>query len=1149
MLILAHEVKINDISLQPSMSPSGSSSIQISSNVGVSYSAGTNLNEQLSGLRMRLAFTFSESSAKNMDYVSQRYNEYNSDDYYSTQCTTYKFNKYLKKVLGDNSLLSNDSVFSPFASNLEQVSMIFKEKTTPIGTGRKIPQDVLLYDCPMNKLVMRKSDGSIEVTKQNTNSLEVMLKDISINFANQGVDFSNLSVYAFVYNPSLANTDTQLDFVINTGVSRIESLCLRGTKNLFLPISNENVFVSMLGSTSNNDTDSNKLKLFEPVSVLSLDSLTSESFIGTKNRLLNSLGTRKNDLRKVISSSNYVSELWITRDNQNNNRLLFAIDLASYLSENSSHPFLYDKEELSEAMISGLSPLAPKELSSIKDITVYRRFCSPTAVGSSNSLGTTSKNVPIKPSEAFPRVPLKMAKPVDFSTSDTESKRIQYFEAIDIINPESQPNRQINGLFRYEIEYSVYDSSCKFLRNVSNRFTKIKSDIDKSYQDLTRGRFRDSSGALVSLSNTGVLLSSLEDIVTVNPDGTQGPTLYNYIIDLVQEYDRLINNFNTSDEKINLAEIYATAMEKNFGKINISLLSGLQQMVQVGIDFITKKLLKTYPNDPYGYQPDLSKRSPRMGTLPAYRTPFSVATHIFNNTVEIGKDYNFGLDYVGANIDEEGLPSISIESYENRMNDEFKKYFQTGQGSTVPIPPGSYLNSSYSYFTPFAIYSPNRETIFQPSYGDSNGLSVNYDLDRYALLLEDIVEIKTKTKDKGIFYPDLSLKLKKQTKSNRLFSGASKLLLDKYGVTISDSITESFEPPRVITGDQDTTVTDGDDECNNKRGLPLIPTILGGLNSLEAQSYISLVNLAIKNKDQLQLAASVLDLDTRKQLSSKPIKLAFSLLSEMEINGKVSDVSKINTSYNSFTDLRKVLGINQSNIKEKIEESPISEMPNQIKSMLAISSTPDVLPLGDFESGLSFDVCRPRLGDPIMSDDSKDLVSFYSDDEDIPPYQQALDPMKSYVNFLAFWMNYKQLCVVEYLDGFDDLEVNDETYADMQTPYTSSKKLGLPRWRQLSSDAISLLQKSDLRGQLLCRVRQLQSSDYVDMLSSQLNREQIQQVARIFNLDETFRMPLYNQYFYLGGGTTNNTEFEFEPEIDNMNVNETVTSSLFTTGY
>ena len=82
MLILAHEVKINDISLQPSMSPSGSSSMQISTNVGVRYSAGTNLNEQLSGLRMRLAFTFSESSAKNMDYVSQRYNEYNSDDYY-----------------------------------------------------------------------------------------------------------------------------------------------------------------------------------------------------------------------------------------------------------------------------------------------------------------------------------------------------------------------------------------------------------------------------------------------------------------------------------------------------------------------------------------------------------------------------------------------------------------------------------------------------------------------------------------------------------------------------------------------------------------------------------------------------------------------------------------------------------------------------------------------------------------------------------------------------------------------------------------------------------------------------------------------------------------------------------------------------------
>ena len=206
---MVHEVKINDVSLQPSISPSGSSSMQVSPAIGVSYSAGIDLNEQLSGLRMRLAFTFSESSAKNMDFVSQRYNEYYSDESYLTRCTTYKFNKYLKKVLGDNSILTNGSVFSPFASNSEQVSMIFKSKSTPIGTGRKIPKDVLLYDCPLDKLVPKKSNGTIEVAKQNSNTLEIILKDISIHFANQGNDLSNLSLYAFVYRPILSLADTQ----------------------------------------------------------------------------------------------------------------------------------------------------------------------------------------------------------------------------------------------------------------------------------------------------------------------------------------------------------------------------------------------------------------------------------------------------------------------------------------------------------------------------------------------------------------------------------------------------------------------------------------------------------------------------------------------------------------------------------------------------------------------------------------------------------------------------------------------------------------------------------------------------------------------------------------------------------------------------
>ena len=1150
MSILVKKANINNVSLQASTSPSGSSSMQVSSNIEVYNSPNSTLFEDLSGLRIRLIASFSEDTAKNMDYLTQRYNEFNQDERYEGTCTTYKFNKYLKKAVGNSNLLTNGAVFSPFASNSEQLNMMFRHKSTPIGDGNKIPKNLLMYDCLLQDLTPKKSDGTIEVLGRDSTIQEIKLSDVAINFDNHGADFKNLSVYLYVYMPSFYNTDTQLDYSINTGMSIVDSLCLRGLKTSFLTISNENLFVGMRTSTIAQEPDNNKLDVLSPVDTLSLDSITSQGFVSFRNRLLGSLGTNGNDLRKVVSSSNYVSDLWISRDSLNNNKLLFAIDLASYLAENSSHPFLYDNKDLANAMISGASSLAPKNLSSIKDITVYRRFCSPSAIGSSNSLGTSSKNVPLGPSETFPRVPLRSPRLTNLRISDQDSdqddKRIQFFEVDDIINTQSSPNRQINGLFRYEIEFSVYDSSCKFLRNVANKFIEIKTNVNNVYEELVNGRYRDSSGSLVRVSSTGQILTSLREITF---DNTSGISLYDYVLSIVQEYDNLINSFNASEQKIDIAQAYGVAMEKDFGKINISLLAGLEVIVQVGIDFVTKSLLQTYPDNPYGTSPDLTKRSPRMGTLPAYRIPLSTALHIFSDTVEIGKNFNFGLDYVAPDYNSEGLSSIGFDQYDGRRELEFKKYFQTGKASSVSIPPGPYRDSSYAYFTPQKIASPNRNVIIQTNFVEANGLSVNYDLGRYALLFKDIIDFKTMTKDGGRFYVNLPERLGEQVESNRLFSGVSGMLLEKYGVTITDITTEDFSPPRVVTGSPKNTITaTGEDKCGDSKGFPLIPTILGGLNSLEAKSYLLSINTAIKNKDILQLAPSILESISQKQLSGKPIKLAFSLLGELEIKSKTTTSEKNNTSYNSFTDLRKTLGINKSNVKEKIESSPISEMPNQIKSMLAIASTPDVLPLGNFETGLSFDVCRPRLMNPVKNESSGDLVSFFSDDEDIPPYQQAQDPMKSYSNFLAFWMNYKQICVIEYLDGFGDLEVNEDTYGTSSIPYTASSKLALSRWLPLSEEIISRAKQGSRGGMLLCRVRQLQPSDYVSLLSQTLSQKQIDEVSRFFELGDKFKMPLYNKYFYLGGSSTVFSE-ESVDIVDDIALEEINLTPLVTTGY
>ena len=61
-------------------------------------------------------------------------------------------------------------------------------------------------------------------------------------------------------------------------------------------------------------------------------------------------------------------------------------------------------------------------------------------------------------------------------------------------------------------------------------------------------------------------------------------------------------------------------------------------------------------------------------------------------------------------------------------------------------------------------------------------------------------------------------------------------------------------------------------------------------------------------------------------------------------------------------------------------------------------------------------------------------ILFYGKQEKIPPYPKTLDPMRSYSKFLAFWMNYKQIAVVEYLDGFENVLDKPELPKETSSP-------------------------------------------------------------------------------------------------------------------
>jgi hypothetical protein len=259
------------------------------------------------------------------------------------------------------------------------------------------------------------------------------------------------------------------------------------------------------------------------------------------------------------------------------------------------------------------------------------------------------------------------------------------------------------------------------------------------------------------------------------------------------------------------------------------------------------------------------------------------------------------------------------------------------------------------------------------------------------------------------------------------------------------------------------------------------------------------VDEKIKNTKTKESEDSVLNTKSK----DRSVKIPFMLLGELELN-KELETSVANTGpgyYNSLVSLREILSLTSDNIADQIESEELASIPNQIKSMLLVSSVSSEVDIGSLDSINTYKVRRPFINDPSAT--SENTVSVFSDSKDVPPYPEADDPMKSYVKFLAFWMNYRQIAVVEYLDSFSSVEGGS----------TNRERLKLENWNILDS---KIVDNPDLgTGKILCRVRAIEPMEYVRMFKNVLTETERSDLLAFFESKQIFNLPLYNQYFYI----------------------------------
>jgi len=379
-------------------------------------------------------------------------------------------------------------------------------------------------------------------------------------------------------------------------------------------------------------------------------------------------------------------------------------------------------------------------------------------------------------------------------------------------------------------------------------------------------------------------------------------------------------------------------------------------------------------------------------------------------------------------------------------------------------------------------------------------------------LYADLVSLYEMSRKTNAKYATLEPPVGKQSRNNKNYASIKRLLEQEYGVSIKEDVVPQFSSPQIMRGKRKHTLYNLRDKenCGPNGGLMLLQSIIGGENtqSSTTKNYFSQSDNKIK-EESFDLSKGSTDTNAIKNdLKDRAIRLPFVILGELTLNKEIIQQSRgIKNTFNSLSEFRKILDISEKNINQKIDSEIFGLLPNQLKNMVIVTTTINDLSLGNADGSLTFDARRFSLNEEPV-EEGADLVSFYnSDQRDSAIYSLAEDPMKTYARFLTFWMNYRQIAVVEYLDGFASLENIDENDTTRNTRYK------LSNWRTLTPDLVQ--QVEDDGGSILCRVRSMKADDYLQILGDNLSAQQKNRMINYLQEKEVLDLPTYNQYFYI----------------------------------
>ena len=845
-----------------------------------------------------------------------------------------------------------------------------------------------------------------------------------------------------------------------------------------------------------------------------------DSFYGS---LDNSLLGKSN--LKIIHNDNFFSDFWFSKDDDDNIRYTYAFNILSFLAQNSKFPRLYTNRETSEELLGGGDIIQFNEVvderARVLNIEAKKRLVDFNAFTNDNDLGTVVRQ-----------------KRKTLEAHLTE-KIIQSPKILPNIRLPGQGQDPISAFRGSGITfYEGYDSleSEHLLQNVSKYqygFKCYVSDPAQLYIERSLQRLIGAEGLVNEYYNTVINSLNLYDPATgkITKDPSE-ITIDNIPAnDLLAEQVRIfVSYLRKYRVPIKKSEFKGTEIGnvsiRDYRSVESVLLSlvnspfpGAVKQVADTIGMLVSDLASIVGTlNPKGATYEASGEK---FTLENSTTPVAIreAENYFDETVEAGVTKGLGYDYFGdfkrdlltTEIEQNqgqdirgrilrevgepvGPTRIPVEIYRTRVGREFNKYFCRAIEAAQPEDNGpivyeqmEYQDPAYRYLSPVFIRRPGKERIDQLSYFPiTNDVNAPYNFDEYADFFADIIKSKRSMKYAEKPYYELVTDNTIDSLQIKTANSLIETLSIDHGCTVLEQIDQQFTVPSPTTISPATTVTFSTQE--------LLPSILGGNNLGIAASEFSAQSIQ-DALDEQRLSDESQNPARLSEALGPATKLLFTLVGELEIQPTPDSISYYEENFNSSTRMKQIFEADHRNVKQLIETPQLGFIPNQLKSMLVWSTSIPEQALG--EVGPKFDARRVllRQQDMLVPSDGSPFdpsiySTYYDPAGDNPHFLMTRDPMKIYSKFLAFWMNYKQLGIVEYLSHFDS--VSPTFRIDGDDDLVRGSKLGRPVWMKMTADVADQLSSGQLGiGNVLCRIRTASNEDVLadGSLTDRVNEE------------------------------------------------------------